>query len=45
MLIACPKKDVARLRPIYFPERPEQQIKNRIKNLCGNGKDINNPIR
>jgi hypothetical protein len=30
---------------IYFPNRPEQQIKNRIKNLCGKGKDIVNPIK
>ena len=45
MVIASPRKDIARLKAIYFPHRPEQQIRNRIKNLCGNGKDGNNPIR
>ncbi len=45
ILMNLPRKEMSRLRPIYFPERPEQQIKNRIKNLCGNGKDLNNPIR
>jgi hypothetical protein len=45
MVIASPGKDISRLKAIYFPQRPEQQIRNRIKNLCGNGKDNNNPIR
>jgi hypothetical protein len=45
MVIASPRKDIAKLKSIYFPQRPEQQIRNRIKNLCGNGKDSNNPIR
>lgn len=45
MVIASPRKDLNRLKAIYFPHRPEQQIRNRIKNLCGNGKDGNNPIK
>lgn len=45
MIIASPRRDIGKLRMIYFPNRPEQQIKNRIKNLCGNGKDLNNPIK
>lgn len=38
MIILSPRKDLTKLRIIYFPHRPEQQIKNRIKNLCGNPK-------
>jgi len=45
MIIALPRRDINKVRLIYFPTRPEQQIKNRIKNLCSNGKDINNPIK
>jgi len=45
MIIASPKRDIGKLKLIYFPSRPESQIKNRIKNLCGNGKDLNNPIK
>lgn len=45
IIITHPKRDVSKLKLIYFPNRPEQQIKNRIKNLCGNGKDANNPIK
>lgn len=45
MILVSPQKDIAKLKPIYFPKRPEQQIKNRIKNLCGNGKEITNPIK
>lgn len=45
MIISSPRKDITKLRMIYFPNRPEQQIRNRIKNLCGNAKDANNPIK
>ena len=36
---------MAKLKHIYFPGRPEYQIKNRIKNLCGNPKELHNPIK
>jgi hypothetical protein len=41
------KLDVSEYRAIYFPQRAESQIKNRIKNLCGNSntKELNNPIK
>lgn len=45
MIILSPRKDITKLRIIYFPHRPEQQIKNRIKNLCGNPKQAHNPIK
>lgn len=45
MIISSQRKDITKLRMIYFPHRPEQQIRNRIKNLCGNAKDGNNPIK
>jgi hypothetical protein len=45
MIIVSPRKDMQKLKMIYFPNRSEQQIKNRIKNSCGNNKEVANPIK
>ena len=45
IVISIPKRDISKLRPIYFPALLEQKIKNRIKNLCGNVKELHNPIK
>lgn len=40
------KLDVNDYKQIYFPNRNESQIKNRIKNLSGHTKETNsNPIK
>ena len=45
IVISIPRRDMAKLKHIYFPNRPEYRIKNRIKNLCGNPKELHNPIK
>lgn len=37
------KKDIGQYKYIYFPNRSEEQIKNRAKNLCA--KEMQNPIK
>lgn len=40
------KLDVNEYKQVYFPNRNESQIKNRIKNLSGQSKELNtNPVR
>ena len=45
LILVKSKLDINEYRGIYFPSRGEAQIKNRIKNLCGNGKELGNVIK
>ncbi len=45
MILSERTREISKIRSIYFPGRQEDQIRNRIKNLSANGKEIVNQVK